>query len=378
MGRGGCGLRTRHVAWTAQVTGAVMVGTLLVVVLLTASTAHAGVWTVDPLAPLAGPQSQETGDGILYTDACVPATSFCMALGVDDTGGLNHQVILAEVYNDGTWTPVAGPPGFARTYPADLSCASTTYCMAVSATGASAAIWNGETWTSAPSQHDQISFQSVSCHLTTCVAVGTRGRSLIPFAEMWRDGVTHNIAPPIAGLGPESIFCGASSRCIAVGDYDCPESGPCPPPHPFAEAWNGRSWSVMNGASTPSHSVDRLSCLSLSWCIGVGGHVSRWNGQSWSSLGTSPAASDGIVGISCATETSCEVVGSAFGPTNPTQRVLAASHWDGQSWTSEPVPEGNWSSPEVRAIACPSATLCTAVGDFGRQLQTPFAESWQP
>jgi hypothetical protein len=372
MSCGRCGVQGSHVVRIGRLLAA-----LILAALLMTSAAQAGVWTEDPLTPLVGPQSQETGDGILYTDACVPATSWCMALGVDDTGGINHQTILDEVFSDGAWTQVPGPPGFARTYPVAESCSSTTYCMSVSGVWGTVAIWNGTSWSLAPSSRG-IAFQTVSCHATTCVATGTRGRTLIPSAEMWRDGVAHRIAAPIAGLDPESIYCGTTSRCIAVGDYDCPEEGRCPSPRPFAESWNGRTWSVMNGAATSHNAVDKISCLSLSWCIGVGrGHADRWDGRRWTALGTRPPGGLGGGLISCASESSCEIVSSGPSPANPNASVLSAGHWDGQSWTREPVPDGNAVDSGLRALSCPLATLCTAVGAFGRAVQTPLAESWQ-
>ena len=341
------------------------------------SAAHAGVWTEDPLAPLADPQSQETGYGLLYTDACVPGANWCMALGVDYTRGITNQLNLEEIYSDGTWTRVPGPPGFARTNPSAESCSSTSYCMAVSAYSGTVAIWNGASWNLASASRE-IALQAVSCHGTTCVATGTRGRTDIPSAELWRNGVGHRIAPPIAGLDPGSIYCGTSSRCIAVGDYDCPEQGRCPSPHPFAEMWNGRTWSVMNGATSSGNAVDQISCLSLSWCLGVEGHrTGRWDGRRWTALRQRAPAGLGSGLISCATETSCETVGSVPNPTNLHETVLTAGHWDGQNWTAEPVPDNGVMDAQLRAVSCASTVLCTAVGFSGSDIQTPLAESWQ-
>jgi hypothetical protein len=358
-----------------RLVGVLSTVVLAVGLLLTAS-AHAGVWTQDPLSSLVGPQSQETGDGILYTDACLPATSWCMALGVNDTGGLDHQTTLEEIYSGATWTQVQGPPGFAHNYPAAESCSSTTYCMAVSAIGGTAAIWNGASWKLAAASR-AIALQAVSCHATTCVATGTRGRWDTPSAELWRNGVAHRIAAPIAGLDPESIYCGTSSRCIVVGGYACPEQGRCPASRPFAESWNGRTWSVMNGATSSRNAVHQMSCLSLRRCIGVAGHTMRWDGRRWTALRQRPPAGLRDGAISCATETSCEAVGMAPSPTDHNDVVPIAGHWNGQNWTREPVPDSNAVDGQLRAVSCPLTTLCTAVGDVGKQVQTPLAESWQ-
>jgi hypothetical protein len=346
----------------------------LLVMLFTASTARAGVWSIDSLAPLVGPQSQETGDGILYTDSCV-STGFCMALGVNDTGGLSHQVTLEEVYSDGTWTQVPGPAGFKGTFPSAVSCSSSTYCMAVG--GTEAAIWNGASWAPAPS-HGKLGFTSVSCRANTCVGVGTRGRLLVPSAELWRNGVLHRIASPIKGMYPDSIYCGSSSRCIVGGDYLCPESGPCPSPRPFAESWNGRSWSIMKGATDSRQAIDELSCVSLTWCMGVGdGHSARWNGRRWRYLSSVASFSFGVSSVSCASESSCEAIGAKTRPGHG-GTVPVGVHWDGHSWTNEPIPNNHPDSLGLRAVSCASTALCTAVGDFGRRTQTPLAASWQP
>ena len=372
MGCGRCGVLRRHVAWRVRTAIGVMAAGVLMVV--TVSAAHAGAWTMDPLAPLTGPQSQVSGDGILYTDACVPATDWCMALGVDDTYGLNRQVTLDEIYTNGTWTRAPGPPGFRHYIPTAEACPSTTYCMTIGS--GSAAIWNGASWSAVRSPSVRVALQAVSCHATTCVATGVRGRLDTPVAVLWQNGVERRIAAPIAGLDPQSVYCGTASRCIAVGDYLCPESGRCPRPRPFAESWNGRRWSAMKGADTSRNAVDQLSCLSLRWCLGVGGHhVTRWNGREWTAVRSRPSSSSGL--ISCATTTSCEAVGSTTSPTDRNDTVATASHWDGQSWTSEPVPDGNAVDAQLRAVSCPSASFCTAVGDYGRDLQSPVAESWQ-
>lgn len=346
---------------------------VLVALSFTASTARAGVWSIDGLAPLVGPQSQQTADGYLGTDSCV-STGFCMALGVDDTGGLTRQTTLEETYTGGTWTRVPGPPGFRRTYPAAVSCASPVYCMAV---GTSAAVWNGTSWR-LMSSHARTDLTAVSCGVTTCVAVGDRGRSLTPVAELWRNGVSRSIAQPIKGLDPASIWCAGASRCLVAGDYTCPESGPCPHPRPFAESWNGHSWAVMKGATGSRRAIDQLSCVSPRWCLGVEGEkTARWNGRRWSS----PSAGAGLgfeaTQVSCVTETSCEAIGLAPRSGGRGGGVPAASHWDGHGWAREPVPLPHGPGPALSAVSCASVTLCTAVGRFGRATQTPLAESWQ-
>ena len=344
---------------------------VLLAMVIAAAPARAGVWSVAPLSSL--DQDQSNGSGNLTADSCV-AGGYCMALGVDDTRGLDHQVTLEEVYNGGTWTRVTGPAGFAHTYPAALSCSSMTYCMAVGL--ANAALWNGTSWRAVPSG-GVISFTAVSCAMTTCMAVGTRGRLDIPVAELWRNGVLRKIVAPLKAVSPDSVYCGSSSRCIVVGDFACPAQGRCPKSQPFAESWNGHSWAVMKGAGRSRHEVDHISCVSLTWCMGVGSNYSDiWNGRTWTYLGPAGHALPPIV--SCVTAVACEAVGSTTRPSNRNHLMALASEWNGHGWTNELVPDNGAASSQLVAVSCASTVLCTAVGNVGTEVLNPLAESWQP
>jgi hypothetical protein len=92
---------------------------------------------------------------------------------------------------------------------------------------------------------------------------------------------------------------------------------------PFAEAWNGTSWSIqatpnVNGQPTGLGSV---SCTSATLCTATGRSQSglgapaaeRWNGTNWS-VQQVPAPQTttgaGLNGVSCATASACTAVGS--------------------------------------------------------------------
>jgi hypothetical protein len=84
-----------------------------------------------------------------------------------------------------------------------------------------------------------------------------------------------------------------------------------------------------------------------------------------------------LAGVSCASAASCAAVGWQF-TTAPTSQVPLAEHWDGTSWSAQPVPNPVFrgQGSELAAVSCTSPRTCTAVGERGNVPSATLAERW--
>jgi len=236
----------------------------------------------------------------------------------------------------------------------------------------------------------------VSCPSAhACSAVGeyyNKGASgLAPLAEQW-NGHHWTIQRPPDPAGAEesfltSVSCHPAPTCMAVGYY-FNRSGEVP----LAERWNGRRWAIQRTPSPPAAQLtvlDGVACVSAAVCIAVGYYDNgsdiaipiweRWNGHRW---GMQRAASDGRYGsflyaVSCPTATSCSAAGQYFNGADT--GLTLAEHWNGRHWKTQPTPVPSGATQSyLAAIACQSATACTAVGSYlnGSSVDMTLAEHW--
>src|SRR5207302_64415 len=106
----------------------------------------------------------------------------------------------------------------------------------------------------------------------------------------------------------------------------------------------------------------------------------RWNGSSWAIQSTpNPAGAMSTVlrAVSCPSTTLCTAVASYTNSSGVD--VTLAERWNGSSWTiqSTPNPTGARSSV-LYGVSCISTTLCTAVGSYVNSsgVTVPLAEHW--
>ena len=192
-------------------------------------------------------------------------------------------------------------------------------------------------------------------------------------AQTW---TVQSVPAPAGASGSllDGVSCVSASACMAVGWYALGSTGN----HlPFAEQWDGTSWTletVPDPAGSNLTSLYAVSCTAAGACTAVGsyessngltGLVERWDGSSWAIQampnlpGSSPVE---FYGVSCAASTACTAVGgSDLGP--------VAEGWNGQTWTIQTAAPGG----ELRAVACTSPTACTAVGNVEA---STLAERW--
>ena len=318
-----------------------------------------------------------------------PMPGICFAVGYYVVAGMLTESTLAERWSGGQWAIQSTPsPGTGRIDQlTGISCLSAIDCTAVgiistqtTTNGTLVEHWDGTSWTVVPSP-DPVDttvadFTGVSCaSATSCTAVGLYDISgsrphELPLAEHW-DGtkwtVTHVPLPTgiIAGSFDGGVSCTSATHCIAVGDIATPNQPSNT--QPLAERWNGTGWTVQptpTPASAYNPFLDAVSCSAPAHCTAVGGYLA--NGSTGSSLVErrdntawtiqADAASGGLTGVSCTSSTSCTAVGGA------------AEHWDGTSWTSQPLPDPHHTTRgfAVLGVSCVSAVTCTAVGFYGR------------
>jgi hypothetical protein len=153
------------------------------------------------------------------------------------------------------------------------------------------------------------------------------------------------------------------------------------------------SWAVQSTPSPGGFSeLGGVSCPSTTDCMAVGSYfdssssqretlADRWNGHSWAVLTTPPTGgagiAEGLQAVSCPTTNSCIAVGGLDPGAGPP--VLVAERWNGSQWTQLSItgPGGN-AHGDLRAVSCPTANVCTAVGvTYATKFSgTPLAERW--
>jgi hypothetical protein len=258
---------------------------------------------------------------------------------------------------------------------ADVSCASASECIAVGSKGGSslAQRWNGSEWSTMTSPGEGSSLTDVSCGSTSfCLAIPGGGLK----TQRWNGSewaITTGLTPPeAASTNFTGVACTPSNICILVGYYTL-ASGKT---RTLAERKNGAEWTIL---TTPSEEgvfnyLNAVSCTSSTSCTAIGkqGGVPmalRWNGTEWSALAAPQEASNVSADLSCATDNACTAV---LGNSAKVER------WNGSEWTNAtvPTPEGG-SAITLKGVSCATSTSCTAVGSYTKESKTvTLAEGW--
>jgi hypothetical protein len=265
----------------------------------------------------------------------------------------------AARYDGTTWSQ---PIGLSSSIgePDSVSCPTESFCLAVDARDSSAFLFNGSTWSSAPSIDEpavsaETGMASVSCSSPRFCAAVDNGTSAFTFnGTSWSPGTA--IDP---GNELSTVSCPSPSFCAAV-DYG-----------PNVVTFNGSSWSKPF-AIDPGTYLQAVSCASASFCVAIDrkGNALTFNGSTWSS----PASADpngltmGEGGISwpmvsCPASDFCAVVDGASG------NVVT---FDGHSWTGPVTIDSkaakSTSGPVLvflMSVSCISARLCVAGDTIG-------------
>jgi hypothetical protein len=242
------------------------------------------------------PNPSRAGYSQFNAVSCASATA-CTAVGYYyDTSSVFFP--LAEEWNGKSWA-IRATPKPARSMDPKLngvSCTSATACTAVGGYENSsdpsfpnqtlAERWNGRSWTIRATTNpgpESDYLYSVSCtSASTCTAVGDQqlnSGELVTLAERWNGTAwttqgTPN--PPTPGTSILSgVSCASATACTAVGWYA--ESN-AEPTGPFAEGWNGTTWTVQttpSPAGTDWSPLNGVSCTSAAACTAVGEYQDR-------------------------------------------------------------------------------------------------------
>lgn len=353
-----------------------------------AAGAAAPRWSVQPT-----PVPSGGGASVLAGVSCA-SSSDCTAVGhFDSRTGVGAP--LAERWDGTRWSiePIRKPAGARTSLLFEVSCGSTTACMAVGSkslrTGVTvplAARWHGGRWsTLTPPRgvRGAVSYLGgVSCVLPTyCVAVGYAGNAVgtvgAPLAQRWNGvaWVRQRVAKP-AGASVaflSGISCTSTRACVAVGfSVGADHLG-----RPLAERFDGHRWSIERAPSPQAATEVQLagvSCAEGGPCMAAGffGIVTgievmlaeRRSRGRWTIERTLyPPGARGVqfAGVSCAARRSCTAVGSFVNPAGLDDPL--AERWDGARWTIQPTPSpAGTVSSSLQGVACTASRTCTAVG----------------
>lgn len=181
----------------------------------------------------------------------------------------------------------------------------------------------------------------------------------------------------VAGSNYEGGTCTPSYLCSAGIGYDGPTGLGTPNGVPSVSPSPGGSWGVMPTPNAPwpsGNAREGISCVSATDCMAVGKvlwgssdwHASamRWDGATW---GTSPVVGEPGVGeavlraVSCPVAAFCMAVGD-FENKIGAPAVTLAERWNGSKWSYQSTPSLNSGPSRLEGVSCTSSTACTAVG----------------
>lgn len=249
------------------------------------------------------PTPADDAGGRLRGVSCTSSTQ-CTAVGYFENGSRAEESLVEHWNGTGlTWMEAPSPVGAAAVWLESVSCTSSSACTAAgtveNGAGGEATLaerWNGSEWTIQDTLNPSGAqawnwLESVSCASSSdCMAVGTHFEKIgsrftgSPLTERW-NGSGWSLEPSQNPLPNDSSFltgvsCVSPSSCTAVGSYSNLSNSDSWP-EPFAERWNGSSWSMLGMPDLPvppeswhERWMDAVSCAEATACVGVGNELS--------------------------------------------------------------------------------------------------------
>jgi hypothetical protein len=301
--------------------------------------------------------------------------------------------VLPAAVSGATTEPTASLSG--------VSCASTTFCVAVgtlsNAAGLRVALvetWNGHHWSrmtlTPPAGSTSSVLYGISCPLTTvCTAVGSRyaGRTGAALVERW-DGSKWQQQSVPAEAGATSVVllavsCATASSCASTGEYFTSAGYTA-----LAAAYQGAAWKLVAvhiPADGAPSSLDSVSC-NPAFCSAVGYYFNRKVSNYSLSLAENltgakavaehvPPAADATEGaelqaVTCRSASTCEAVG--IGSTKASAVALAYG-WSSRGWSEQALPE---TPASLDAVSCPTTAVCVATGQTELNPSSTLADRW--
>jgi Putative Ig domain len=293
------------------------------------------VWNVSLPANVAG-------DSVDYLSSVSCATSsWCIAVGYTDAVPDGSIEPLIETYDGSAWAITSNPAtDGAGGVLYSVSCASTTWCAAV---GLSNPANPGD-------GHDATLVETFD---------GTG----------WTE-----VANTQPGLLTD-VSCTSSTWCIAVGGTGGAEPlGTILPNEPdVLETYDGTKWTVGPDPAPGGVGITSLSCTSASWCMGMGDVVNNgviedenvfesYNGTDWELVPTPVESGNGayMFSLSCSSPIYCVAVGAAGSTPEP-----ALETFNGTAWVMTPSPSNSTDATLYGVSCAPDTTWCVAAGRLG-------------
>ncbi len=355
-----------------------------------------GTWSIIPSA-------NYIPTSVLNGVTCA-SVSQCWTVGYDNEGTSANPVnqILFEQWNGTAWTIFPRPILVgASSLLQGVTCTSASQCWSVGAylTGNHYQTliyqWAGTSWSFINSPNTSTTqsnlLSSVACASTSqCFTVGNYLDSALnvhTLMEQW-NGSAWSIVPPPAGLGAASELNGVtcvSGQCWAVG-YNLVSSSY----QTLIEQWNGTSWSIIPSANTTNvNFLNAVTCNSNSDCWTVGYYqnssfiyqtlVEHWDGSAWSIVSSPNVGMQNnyLTSTTCSSASDCWATG--YNGASGSYQTLT-EHWDGASWSIvSSVNPGSSHNNVLNGIACSSAALCWAVGDYNNgSIDQTLIEAYSP
>jgi hypothetical protein len=163
-------------------------------------------------------------------------------------------------------------------------------------------------------------------------------------------------SPTGGASDPRRLACASARQCfIALRPAD-PYSFPAGS-EPRFEGWDGSTWTIVPGESSPRHTrawLNAVSCVGDAWCLAnmnywrdrtAGSATERWDGRAW----TVADSETGAWSLSCSAIDRCLSVSG--------QRV---GSWDGQRWVTDDVDPSEIPA-RIDDLEC-NAVLCAIAG----------------
>jgi photosystem II stability/assembly factor-like uncharacterized protein len=376
--------------WTEQVTYPAPIG-LLGTVVCTSATSCVALGTITnqvadvPTSVIATTtdsgaswSSQPLPTPMGLAGLSCPSASVCLAVGGRTGGGgpptnpNREGEVVASTDGGRSWTNPALPAGVG--YLNDLSCASSSFCMAVGetldGTGGTAVSTSdgGASWTRSTLPSSQTPLSLIACDAPgDCLAVSEDGvLRTVDGGGSWSSTSGAGTAFPASGMA-----CPTPTSCVAVGGMAPGDGNPTATITVTADG--GATWAEVPLPTYPqdassSGALQAISCGSTTTCTAVGGGIgprggpgvgviftTTNGGSTWRAHGAPPGMG-GLAGVSCSGPLDCVVNG-----TDPLAgTAMSAATTDGGAlWSSRVVRAGIGG---LEALACPSTHSCVAVG----------------
>jgi hypothetical protein len=120
--------------------------------------------------------------------------------------------------------------------------------------------------------------------------------------------------------------------------------------------------------------LNGVACISAANCMAVGGSsgpaeghalAERWNGSRWTLVATPSPSNEDLSAVACPSASLCQAVGS-----------VGAEKWNGATWSLEKMPT-NVLAPSLSSVSCPAVSDCVAVGGRSNgKTAVTLAETW--